>query len=102
MVTFDTTSAPPSGKITTYKIRGLPGSTTEQVGGGTWTYGWNLINASTRQCFSRYIHRSKSHTATAIMGGVTRSSTARSGSWASAEVVGELTLGTCNAYWSTQ
>ena len=53
MATIDISDTFQPGRYTTYKIPGLPGSTTEQAGGGTWTYGWNLINATTKQCFSK-------------------------------------------------
>lgn len=91
-----------SDLVTVSKLPGLPGTKTEQVGGGTWTYGWELVNFSEKRCFSKYIHRSKSHTATATMGGRSKSSVAKSGNWASAVVIGGVTSGTCNVYWSTQ
>jgi hypothetical protein len=37
---------------------------TEDVGGGTWTYGWDLTTDGKR-CFSNYFHGSKNHSATA-------------------------------------
>ncbi|MFD8880886.1 lactococcin 972 family bacteriocin [Corynebacterium xerosis] len=93
---------PSANGAETRKIPGLPGTTNESVGGGDWSYGWRLINGTTKQCFSHYMHRSKSHTATASMGGDHNSATARSGNWARASVQGGIGSGTCNVYWSTQ
>ncbi|AWB83468.1 lactococcin 972 family bacteriocin [Corynebacterium liangguodongii] len=83
-------------------MRGLPCTKNESVGGGDWSYGWRLINGPTKECFSNYMHRSKSHTATASMGGDSRSATARSGNWANASVRAGYGSGTCFTYWSTQ
>lgn len=113
ILTVDESGNPTSGMATlpidpsangaeTRKIPGLPGTTNESVGGGDWSYGWRLINGTTKQCFSHYMHRSKSHTATASMGGDHNSATARSGNWARASVQGGIGSGTCNVYWSTQ
>ena len=93
--------AVPSG-VGIQKIPGLPGTNNESVGGGDWSYGWRLINGTTKECFSHYMHRSKSHTATASMGGDHSSGTARSGNWAKASVRGGVGGGTCNVYWSTR
>ncbi|MFD5867757.1 lactococcin 972 family bacteriocin [Corynebacterium sp. NPDC060344] len=100
MVSFPIDSTPSGAQI--QKIPGLPGTNNESVGGGDWSYGWRLVNVTTKECFSNYMHRSKSHTATASMGGQHNSATARSGNWARALVRGGVGGGTCNVYWSTQ
>lgn len=93
---------PASGEIGIRKIPGLPGTVNESVGGGDWSYGWRMVNLTTKECFSHYMHRTKSHTATASMAGLHRSSTTRSGNWARAVVRAGVAGGTCNVYWSTR
>lgn len=81
---------------------GVPyGTHTENVGGGTWTYGVTYDTALQKHCFSKYMHATKHHTATAVMGDKVERRGAASGTWASASVTGGLRAGTCNAYWST-
>lgn len=98
VVSFDINESPPSGQAT---FRLVPGTNTENIGGGTWTYGWKMENVTGKLCFSHYIHNSKHHTASVAMGDLTSKRTARAGSWAKASVRGSITTGTCNAYWST-
>ncbi|MDR7356187.1 hypothetical protein J2S37_002725 [Corynebacterium felinum] len=100
VVTFSTESIP--DELNAPKVFSFPGTTNESVGGGDWSYGWRWVNLTTKECFSNYMHRSSSHTATATMGSETNTATARSGNWAKALVKGGVTSGTCNAYWSTQ
>lgn len=81
---------------------GVPyGTHTENVGGGTWTYGVTLDTALQKHCFSKYMHATKHHTATAVMGAETKRDSGGSGTWAIAKVTGGFLSGTCNAYWST-
>lgn len=101
MVTLDIGSATKDG-ISVQKIPGLPGTETESKGGGTWTYGWELINGGSKRCFSHYIHPTKSHRATAVMGSMTDSRTARAASWAKASVTTGVTAGTCNVFWDNR
>ncbi|GAB3947970.1 lactococcin 972 family bacteriocin [Corynebacterium tapiri] len=101
MVTLDLESATPGG-VSTRKIPGLPGSTTEDAGGGTWTYGWELVNGTTKRCFSNYNHPTNSHRASVSMGSMTDSKTARPTSWAKASVVAGVTSGTCNVFWDNR
>lgn len=75
---------------------------TENVGGGTWNYGTRFdVFSGTKTCYSHYIHQTKTHTATAIMGEQHRVSQGP-GRWANAEVTGGPLAGTCTTYWSTQ
>ena len=106
-VTIDTEIAP-EGDLSGYVERnregatlfGMPGSTTENVGGGTWQYGWNLVNFTEKHCFSHYMHRTKNHGATVTMGGRTNNSTQPGGKWAKATLTGGVTSGTCHSYWN--
>ena len=84
------------------KIPGFPGTKTEQVGGGSWNYGGELINGTTKRCFSHYNHPSRSHRASVSMGTLTDSKTVRPNNWAKASVMAGITAGTCNVYWDNQ
>ena len=75
---------------------------TEQVGGGSWNYGWELINGTTKRCFSHYNHPSRSQRASVSMGTLTDSKTVRPNNWAKASVMAGITAGTCNVYWDNQ
>ncbi|WP_347307470.1 lactococcin 972 family bacteriocin [Corynebacterium sp. SA-MJD20WY100] len=101
MVTLDL-QEPSSSELSTTAMFSLPGTTTEQVGGGTWNYGWEIVNGTTKHCFSHYNHPDNTHRATATMGSQTDTSTARRASWAKASVSAGLTAGTCNAYWDNR
>lgn len=101
MVTLDLGSNA-QDEVSMRKIPGLPGTKTEAAGGGTWTYGWELINGGTKRCFSHYNHPTNSHRATATMGSMTDSRTARPTAWAKASVTAGITAGTCNVYWDNR
>lgn len=102
ILTWDETGAPTSGMITfDVNTTIIKPFNTENVGGGTWTYGSTYTSDGGKTCYSKYMHRTKSHSATAVMGSLTKSVTARPGSWASATVSGPARSGQCNAYWST-
>lgn len=66
----------------------------ENVGGGTWSYGHDGTH-----CYSHYVHNSKYHSATAIMGSQNRKVYANAHSWANADIY--ASGGGCKAYWGT-
>lgn len=104
VLTRDANGTPTSGMITFDVDTEFPMQplATENVGGGTWTYGTHFTSEGKKVCRSTYLHQTKTHTATAIMDEVVDRKTARPGTPAAAEVVGGIFSGTCNAYWSTQ
>lgn len=104
VLTYDEDGNPTSGYVEfdTNDQPGIAPLATVNVGGGTWTYGSTYTSDGSKICYSRYIHNTKTHKATATMNGTTRTSTAGPGRWANAEVVGGVLSGWCNTYWSTQ
>ena len=100
VATFPTDFSPSGPTIQQDPV--LLGTTNVSVGGGDWSYGWRLINGSTKECFSHYKHRSRLHSATASMAGQHKTAIARGGNWAKAAVLGGVGGGTCYAYWSNK
>ncbi len=70
---------------------------TENVGGGTWSYGTSYGSGKT--CYSYYIHPSHQHTATAILGSDVQKASAKPGVYAKADAHGGW-LDTCHTYWN--
>ncbi|MBZ8176411.1 lactococcin 972 family bacteriocin [Corynebacterium sp. 3HC-13] len=90
-----------SDGISVRKVPYLPGTNHEKTPtGGDWTYGWHTIGGTGKECFSNYMHSSKSHTASVTMGEDTNKSTSRAGGWAKASVRGGLLSGSCQVFWS--
>ncbi|MFD7438186.1 lactococcin 972 family bacteriocin [Streptomyces sp. NPDC059861] len=73
-------------------------STTEDVGGGTWTYGTE-ITADGKRCFSYYFHGTKLHKATAKIGNGESNSAQPGGITARASLVRGASY-TCYTFWS--
>jgi hypothetical protein len=67
---------------------------TQQVGGGTWTYG--TYTWFGKHCYSNYYQPDQVHHATAIMGSAYQKTFAGPGYRADADITGS---GTCYAYW---
>lgn len=102
ILTWDEEGNPTSGVVTfDVDTTIMKPRATENVGGGTWTYGSRYTSDGSKVCTSKYMHKTKTHTATATMGTITSTRTAKLGSWASASVTGGISAGVCNAYWST-
>ncbi|WP_143658524.1 lactococcin 972 family bacteriocin [Streptomyces sp. Tue6028] len=80
-------------------LRSASGEThTKDVGGGSWTYGWELTTGGKR-CFSHYFHGSKMHHATARIGNAENKDYAFARQTAKASATAGSAY-TCNAYWS--
>ncbi|MFE2300468.1 lactococcin 972 family bacteriocin [Streptomyces sp. NPDC059445] len=71
---------------------------TKDVGGGSWTYGWELTSGGKR-CFSSYFHGSKMHHATARIANGDNKAYAFAGQTAKASRTAGAAY-TCSAYWS--
>ncbi|EDY44246.1 hypothetical protein SSBG_02360 [Streptomyces sp. SPB074] len=71
--------------------------TTKSVGGGTWSYevGTDGIN---KACSSKYIHPSKKHSATAVIGSKADKVIKEKDIWANAYATAGLKF-TCETYW---
>ncbi|MFF5968002.1 lactococcin 972 family bacteriocin [Streptomyces collinus] len=72
-------------------------ATTKDVGGGTWTYGTELV-ADGKRCYSYYFHGSKLHNATAKIGAGSIKVGEKAGKTAKASKVGGGAF-TCYTYW---
>lgn len=73
--------------------------TTVSAGGGTWNYG-SGISGVYKSCWSDYVHPTKYHSATAVIGSSTSKYYNNAGSWADAYATAGLSY-TCNVYWAT-
>lgn len=73
--------------------------TVVNVGGGTWNYGTEIIGAQ-KHVWSHYVHPTKYHSATAILGPEEDKVYAVAGTWANADVYGSPSY-TGYAYWAT-
>ncbi|MFF1714750.1 lactococcin 972 family bacteriocin [Streptomyces sp. NPDC058268] len=82
---------PNSTSVTPMKVK--------NVGGGTWSYG-TTVTAGRKRCYSNYMHGSKYHSSTAILGNVTDKDFADSGSTSNASAKSGAAY-TCHAYWGT-
>jgi lactococcin 972-like bacteriocin len=80
-------------------LRSADGQThTKDVGGGSWTYGWELTTGGKR-CFSYYFHGSKMHHATARIANAENKAYAFAKQTAKASTTAGAAY-TCTAYWS--
>ncbi|POX44757.1 lactococcin 972 family bacteriocin [Streptomyces sp. Ru72] len=71
---------------------------TKDVGGGSWTYGWELTTGGKR-CFSYYFHGSKMHHATAKIANAENKAYAFAKQTAKASTTAGAAY-TCYTYWS--
>ncbi|OIJ96657.1 hypothetical protein BIV25_16980 [Streptomyces sp. MUSC 14] len=71
---------------------------TEDVGGGSWTYGFELTSGGKR-CFSYYFHGSKMHHATVRIANAENKAYGFAGQTAKASTTAGAAY-TCKAYWS--
>ncbi|MBV7698375.1 lactococcin 972 family bacteriocin [Streptomyces sp. TRM70350] len=78
--------------------RSVTPATTKDVGGGTWTYGTELVSGGKR-CYSYYFHGSKLHKATARIANAERNAAEPGGRTARASATAGAAY-TCYAYWS--
>ena len=92
---LDATTNAGSVEIPLSKAFDISPATVVNVGGGTWNYG-----RSGNHCWSHYVHPTKRHSATAIMGPDNNKVYRNAGTWANADVV-RITISTCSAYWNT-
>ncbi|WP_432104499.1 lactococcin 972 family bacteriocin [Streptomyces sp. bgisy091] len=72
--------------------------TTEDKGGGVWTYGADTMVNGKKRCYSYYHHGTKMHTATAVMAGEKNKSAQPGGTTARAEITAGAAY-TCQVYW---
>jgi hypothetical protein len=72
--------------------------TTKDKGGGTWTYGTEVV-ADGKRCYSYYFHGSKGHSATVKIASVGDYDHAAAGTSAKASRTAGAVY-TCHAYWS--
>ncbi|MEU3767812.1 lactococcin 972 family bacteriocin [Amycolatopsis keratiniphila] len=72
----------------------------QNISGGTWCYGTESAGSGQKKCYSHYLHPTKRHSATAILGSRQNKKTANRGQWAKAEVIGS-SRDTCNAYYNS-
>ncbi|MFE5507909.1 MULTISPECIES: lactococcin 972 family bacteriocin [Amycolatopsis] len=72
----------------------------QNISGGTWCYGTESAGSGQKKCYSHYLHPTKRHSATAILGSRQSKKTANRGQWAKAEVIGS-SRDTCNAYYNS-
>ena len=89
---------PTSGSVTLTNSQVTP-FTVVNVGGGTWNYG-TQTNGSTKHVWSYYIHPSKSHSSTAIIGSSQDRGEQIAGYWSYADAFGAW-YQTGYAYWDT-
>lgn len=78
----------------------ISANTVVNIGGGTWNYGWSVDSTGTKHCWSHYVHPTKTHSATAILGSQSDKETKSPKIWAKADVYGSIG-NTCYTYWST-
>lgn len=78
--------------------RTLTPATTVDAGGGSWTYGTELVTGG-KLCYSYYFHGSKQHHSTATIAGASNSYYAAAGKTSYAEKTAGAAY-TCYAYWS--
>lgn len=77
---------------------GVSAKTTKDVGGGSWTYGYELTTGGKR-CFSYYFHGSKKHHATAKIALGSNTAYAFGGTTAKASRTAGAAY-ECYAFWS--
>jgi hypothetical protein len=74
--------------------------TTVNVGGGTWNYGVSVDWTGTKHCWSHYVHPTRVHSATTVIGSQNRKVYNGPGAWANSDSYDAL-WNTCYAYWNT-
>ena len=70
------------------------------VGGGTWSYGSTLAIWPPKTCYSNYVHNTKYHSSTAIIGNSNTKVYANAGYFSNASTWAGASY-TCYAYWNT-
>lgn len=68
----------------------------------TWNYGSEKVTTKAgkqKKCYSHYLHRTKRHSGTAIIGSVNVTKTAGKGKWANANAYGKRSQ-VCRAMWN--
>ncbi|WP_052852225.1 lactococcin 972 family bacteriocin [Streptomyces avicenniae] len=70
--------------------------------GGEWCYGWHTTTVNgfepRKRCYSNYYHRSKRHSSTAVMAGVTDKEWADAGDISNTAVIAGFAY-TCSTYY---
>lgn len=94
--------APDNSQVT---VGGASGSSvavlsTVSAGGGTWQYGSYISTWPPKTCYSNYVHNSRYHSSTAVIGASNTKSYANAGYWSNASTWAGAGH-TCNAYWNT-
>ncbi|MDX3584229.1 lactococcin 972 family bacteriocin [Streptomyces europaeiscabiei] len=79
-------------------VRLVKPQTIVEVGGGTWSFGWNAV-AGGKDCYSNYFHHAVGHSATVKIAGGSKRAWARANLTASAHLTGGGAY-TCQAFWS--
>lgn len=75
-------------------------ATVVNVGGGTWNYGTAYVFPTSKRVWSNYVHNSKYHSATSIIGSTQQKRFAPATQWANTSLTGPATAGTAT-YWAT-
>lgn len=88
--------------VVTFTVGGSAASvhanTIVNVGGGKWSYGWNVV-ANGKDCYSNYFHHAVGHSSTAKIAGGSDYDWSRANQTSSAHITGGGRY-TCSAYWS--
>lgn len=110
VLTRDATGQPTSGEAifsgpnsTSLMSQGRTtlGSSTKNVGGGTWSYGSSRALNGTKSCWSNYVHPTNTHSATSIIGSDQEKERKTPKLWAKTSTRGGW-FETCHTYWSNQ
>ncbi|WP_224389119.1 lactococcin 972 family bacteriocin [Pseudonocardia sp. ICBG1293] len=75
------------------------GGSVRNVGGGTWSYGTEVVSAGNKRCYSNYVHPNTYHSSTAVIGSRTNKQFADPAVWSNASAVNSLGQ-TCRTYWN--
>lgn len=95
--------APENGEVTIDGATSGTGITplaVVNVGGGTWNYGSAVAIWPPKTCWSNYVHSTKYHSSTAVIGQSNVKVYANAGSWSNANTWAGAAY-TCYAYWAT-
>lgn len=76
------------------------GGKVTSAGGGTWSYGTEVVSAGNKRCYSNYVHPSVYHSSTAVIGSKSNKQFADPAVWSNASAVNALAQ-TCRTYWNT-
>ena len=99
-VAYDVPNGDFTASSTASETSGVTPLTTVNVGGGTWNYGSSSAGWNQKRCYSHYIHKTKRHSASVVIGSQEQTVYANAGQWARAERTGGW-FDTCNTYWWT-